>query len=156
MTALVRVPSATTCAPVKVATSMIPSSLLFTLWAFINASAKTKRPSASGLRTSTVLPPKIVMMSLGRVAVSLGMFSAKGAQASIATFNFNSAIATTAALTAAAPLISDFIASIPAAGFNAKPPVSKVIPLPTNAYRFATLPLGVYEICSKRGGLAEP
>ena len=73
------------------------------------------------------------MMSLGLVAVSLGMFSANGAHASIATFSLSSAIAITAALTAAAPLISDFIASIPAAGFSAKPPVSKVIPFPTNA-----------------------
>ena len=73
------------------------------------------------------------MMSDGRVAVSLGMFSASGAHDSMATFNFNSAIAITAALTAAAPLMSDFIASIPSAGFSAKPPVSKVIPLPTKA-----------------------
>ena len=47
--------------------------------------------------------------------------------------NFIKAIAIVAAQTAAAPDISHFIASIPAAGFNARPPVSKVIPLPTNA-----------------------
>ena len=73
------------------------------------------------------------MMSLGRVALSLTIFSASGAHASIAIGSFNVAIASTAAHTAAAPLISDFIASIPCAGLSARPPVSKVIPLPTNA-----------------------
>ena len=76
------------------------------------------------------------MTSLGRVAVSLTIFSASGAQASIATGSLRSAIAIVAAHTAAAPLISDFIASIPSAGLRASPPVSKVIPLPTNAYFF--------------------
>ena len=86
-----------------------------------------------------------MITSDGRVAVSLTMFSASGAQASTATGIFSAAIANTAATTAAAPDISDFIASIPCAGFKAKPPVSKVIPLPTNAKRFLNL-LGEYEI----------
>ena len=81
------------------------------------------------------------MTSLGRVAVSLTIFSASGAHVSIATGNSRSAIAIVAAHTAAAPLISDFIASMPRAGFSASPPVSKVIPLPTNAYFFLGLPL---------------
>ena len=72
-------------------------------------------------------------MSLGRVALSLTIFSASGAHASTATGIFRAAIARIAPHTAAAPLMSDFIASIPAAGLSAKPPVSKVIPLPTNA-----------------------
>ncbi|CAB4337184.1 unannotated protein [freshwater metagenome] len=60
MTADVRVPSATTCAPVNVATSTIPSKppfLLPTSAALISASAKTNLPSASGFKTSTVFPP---------------------------------------------------------------------------------------------------
>ena len=73
------------------------------------------------------------MMSLGRVALSLTIFSASGAHASIATGNFRAAIAKTALHTAAAPLISDFIASIPSAGLSARPPLSKVIPFPTKA-----------------------
>ena len=73
------------------------------------------------------------MMSLGRVALSLGIFSANGAQVSIATGSLRAAMASVAAHTAAAPLISDFIASMPRAGLRAKPPVSKVIPLPINA-----------------------
>ncbi|CAB4336404.1 unannotated protein [freshwater metagenome] len=83
------------------------------------------------------------MMSEGRVALSLTMFSASGAQASIATGIFKTAIATAAAEIAAAPAISDFIASMPSAGLRARPPVSKVIPLPTKAYFFfAFTPLG--------------
>ena len=97
------------------------------------------------------------MTSLGRVAVSLTMFSASGAHVSIDTGSFSSAIAIVAAHTAAAPLISDFIASMPRAGLSASPPVSKVIPLPINAYFFlAFAPLGEYEIFSSRGGLEEP
>ena len=85
------------------------------------------------------------------------MFSAKGAHASIATGTLSRASAIVAAQTAAAPDISDFIASIPTAGFRARPPVSKVIPLPTKAYFFLALtPLGVYEILKRRGGFAEP
>ena len=79
------------------------------------------------------------MMSLGLVAFSLTIFSASGAQASIAIGNFSSAIAKIAPITAAAPLMSLFIASIPFAGLSANPPVSKVIPLPTNAYRALAL-----------------
>jgi len=44
---------------------------------------------------------------------------------------------------------------MPFAGFSARPPVSKVMPLPTNAYRFLAL-AGEYETCSNRGGFAEP
>ena len=84
------------------------------------------------------------MTSLGRVAVSLIIFSAKGAHVSIATGSFSRAIAMVAAQTAAAPLISDFIASMPLAGLSARPPESNVIPLPTKAYFFLALaPLGV-------------
>ena len=78
MIAAVLVPRAITCAPVRVATSTIPSSDLFSC-ALTSASPRTSRPSASGLRTSMVLPPYIVIMSLGRVALSLTIFSASGA-----------------------------------------------------------------------------
>ena len=95
------------------------------------------------------------MTSDGRVAVSLTMFSASGAQPSTAIGSFSCAIANTDAITAAAPDISDFIASMPSAGLRARPPVSKVIPFPTKAKRFLAL-VGEYETCSNRGGLAEP
>ena len=96
------------------------------------------------------------MMSLGRVAVSLGIFSASGAHASIAMGICNSAIASTAAQTAAAPLMSDFIASIPCAGLRANPPVSNVMPLPTYARRLTFFFVGWYEMWRSRGGFAEP
>ena len=84
------------------------------------------------------------MTSLGLVAFSLTIFSASGAHVSIVTGNLRSAIAIVAAHTAAAPLISDFIASIPRAGLSANPPVSKVIPFPTKAYFFCEVtPFGV-------------
>ncbi|CAB4694278.1 unannotated protein [freshwater metagenome] len=83
------------------------------------------------------------------------MFSANGAQPSTAIGSLSCAIAKTDAITAAAPDISAFIASMPAAGFNAKPPLSKVIPLPTYANLFFAL-LGLYETCKSLGGFAEP
>ena len=64
-------------------------------------------------------------------------------------------MAKTEAITAAAPDISAFIASIPAAGFKASPPVSNVMPLPTNANLFLAF-AGLYETCKSLGGFAEP
>ena len=69
-------PSAIVTAPVSVARSMIasaPSSL-----ASDSASARIRRPSASVLSTSTVLPLRIVSTSPGRIAAPLGMFSTSG------------------------------------------------------------------------------
>jgi hypothetical protein len=75
----------------------------------------------------------MVSTSEGRWAAPDGMFSAIGAQPVTFTASLSSAIATTAASTAAAPPMSDFIQSIAAAGFSDRPPESKVIPLPTSA-----------------------
>jgi hypothetical protein len=85
------------------------------------------------LSTSTVLPPYVVRTSDGRCAVPDGMFSAIGAHAVTLTSRPSRAIATTAASTAAAPPMSDFIHSIAAAGLSDRPPESKVMPLPTSA-----------------------
>ena len=98
----------------------------------------TRRPSASVLSTSTVLPPRIVMTSDGRCAVPDGMFSARQSQPVTATGSSSCAAATTVLSTAAAPAMSDFIASMPAAGLIEMPPESNVMPLPTSA----TLALG--------------
>ena len=95
------------------------------------------------------------MTSLGLVALSLTMFSASGAHASIVTGSLREAIARIAPHTAAAPLMSDFIASIPAAGLSARPPVSKVIPLPTKANVRSDF-FGEYLICRSRGGFDDP
>ena len=64
--------------PVSVATSRITSG--FCSVARTSASASTRRPSASVLSTSTVLPPYIVSTSPGRVAEPETMFSAIGAK----------------------------------------------------------------------------
>ena len=125
------VPSATTQAPVSVATSTIRSGL--TRLAVVIPSASTSRPSASVLSTSTVLPPYIVSTSPGRVALPDGMFSARQAYAVTRTGRPSSAIAKVAAATAAAPDMSHFIVTIELAGLIDKPPESKVMPLPTRA-----------------------
>ena len=63
-------------APVRVARStrcVAPSRR-----AHHSASARIRRPSASGLVTSTVRPAAVVMTSVGRIAVPLSMFSQAG------------------------------------------------------------------------------
>ncbi len=94
-------------------------------------SPRTRRPSASVLSTSTVSPPRWVMTSPGRVAVPLGMFSARHRYPVTATGRPSSATARTAAATAAAPPMSDFIVIIDAGGLSDRPPESNVMPLPT-------------------------
>ena len=93
----------------------------------------TRRPSASVLSTSTVLPPQMVSTSDGRCAVPDGMFSARQSQPVTATGRPSRAAASTVCSTAAAPAMSDFMASMPAAGLIEMPPESKVMPLPTSA-----------------------
>ena len=60
------------------------------------------------------------------------MFSAIGAHTVTLTSRPRRAIAVTAAMTAAAPPMSDFIHSIATAGLSERPPESKVMPLPTS------------------------
>src|SRR5450755_239941 len=97
----------------------------------------------------------MVMTSEGRCAVPDGMFSAKGAQPVTLTASFSDAIATIDVSTAAAPPISDFIHSIGAAGFNDRPPESKVMPLPTRAR--VRVAFGCrYCRRTSRGGLIDP
>ncbi|CAM5430530.1 hypothetical protein SBADM41S_06581 [Streptomyces badius] len=105
----VRLPSAITIAPVRVATSTIASG--FSSEARVRASART-RPSASVLSTSTVLPLYMRSTSPGRVALPEGMFSASASQPVTLTFRPRRAAVTTAANTAAAPLMSHFIVSL--------------------------------------------
>ena len=118
----VRLPSASTIAPVSVATSTIASG--FSSEALVSASASTRRPSASVLSTSTVLPLYMRSTSPGRVAEPDGMFSASASQPVTLTARPRRAAATTAANTAAAPLMSHFIVSLWPAGFSEMPPES--------------------------------
>ncbi len=62
-----------------------------------------------------------------------GMFSAMAAYAVTLTGSFRSAMARTAAITAAAPAMSHFMVIMPSAGLRFRPPVSNVMPLPTSA-----------------------
>ncbi len=61
------------------------------------------------------------------------MFSASGSQPVTLTTSLSRATASSVASTAAAPLMSLFIASMPAAGLIEMPPLSNVMPLPTRA-----------------------
>ena len=73
-------------------------------------------------------------MSPGRVAVPLGIFSQVGMTPITFRFRPISAIARITPSTVAAPDMSYFISSMSGAGFNEIPPVSKVMPLPTNIW----------------------
>ena len=61
------------------------------------------------------------------------MFSARHSQPVTATGSSSRAAARTVCSTAAAPAMSDFMASMPAAGLIEMPPESNVMPLPTSA-----------------------
>ena len=94
-------------------------------------SPRIRRPSASVLITSTVLPLAPVSTSPGFIARPPGMFSVVGTTPTTRIGAFSSAIARMAQTTAAPPAMSSFIRSMPSAGLIEIPPVSNVIPLPT-------------------------
>ena len=75
----------------------------------------------------------MVRTSEGRWAVPDGMFSARASHPLTRTGRPSRAAATTVASTAAAPAMSLFISSMPAAVLMDRPPESKVMPLPTSA-----------------------
>src|SRR5690625_7193279 len=76
------------------------------------------------------------MTSPGRVASPEGIFSANGRKAVTLTGISSFAAAIVAPATAAEPPISEIMSHMPAPGLIEIPPVSKVIPLPTNATDF--------------------
>ncbi len=67
-------PNATTQAPVNVAISITTAGLKRLI--YVNVSQRTKRPSASVFKISTVWPLMVVTISPGRVALPEGIFSA--------------------------------------------------------------------------------
>ncbi|MNZ31766.1 hypothetical protein D3C78_490750 [compost metagenome] len=75
----------------------------------------------------------VVTMSPGRVAPPLGMFSAQARRPTTLIGSCSSTRARKVPSTLAAPHMSYFISSMPAAGLMLMPPVSKVMPLPTRA-----------------------
>ena len=122
-------PSATTQAPVRVATSI--TALGFRRSIQLSASHSTMRPSASVLRISIVCPLIEVTTSPGRAALPSGMFSAAATTPVTSIGSFRSRQASMTPNTAAAPHMSYFISSSEAEGLIEMPPVSKVMPLPS-------------------------
>ena len=110
-----------------------------------SASARMSRPSASVLRTSTVLPFRMVRTSPTRVASPPVMLSVIGRKPSTRTFAPSVAMARNAPSTAAAPPMSPFMPTMASAGFSERPPESNVMPLPTSATVPARLGGGVLE-----------
>ena len=76
--------------------------------AYQSASARISRPSASGFVTSTVRPAAVVITSDGRIASGPIMFSQAGRTPRTASGSSSSAIAPSAASTAAPPAMSPF------------------------------------------------
>ena len=115
-------------APVNVAKSIMKSGS--SSQASVMASARTSRPSASVLPTSTFSPARVSMTSSGRIDSDDTAFSAAG----ISTRSWIWVSAVIRALarprTCAAPPISFFISSMALDGFRSNPPESKVMPLP--------------------------
>ena len=124
-------PRAIMHAPVRVARSMTASTPAST--ASDSPSASTSLPSASVLRTSTVLPLRIFSTSPGLMARPPGMFSVVGTIPMTLTLGASAGSSDMVASTAAAPDMSVFIVSIPSAVLIDRPPESKVMPLPTRA-----------------------
>ena len=88
-----------------------------------------------------VCPDMLVMMSPGRVALPEGMFSVSPMRPTALTAALRPASASMRPATQAAPPMSPFMSSMPAAGFMEMPPVSKHTPLPTKASVLARLDL---------------
>ncbi len=106
---------------------------------------------------STVLPDRVVTMSPGRVARPSGMFSVQGMMPTTRRGTSERPSASNSPRMAAAPAMSPFISCILAAGFRLMPPVSKVMPLPTNTSGFwSSVPLGACSMTTSRGSSSAP
>ena len=89
------------------------------------------------------------------MAWPLGMFSVAGTMPMTRTFGANAGSNDIALSTAAAPDMSVFIVSMPSAVLIDRPPLSNVMPLPTNA-SVARAPGGLYSSRIRRGGSSDP
>ena len=119
-----------TIPPVSVAISTsrsAPSEI-----ACVMQSPITRRPSASVLLISIVVPFDAVTMSPGRIERPFSMFSVAPTTPITRTGSPSRAIAPTAWTTAAPPDMSNFISCIFAAGLIEMPPLSNVTALPTS------------------------
>ena len=148
-------PSATMMAPVSVARLTMNFGWKRSL-AYQSASASTSRPSASVLSTSIVWPDIEVTMSPGRCALPSSMFSTKPMMPTALTLALRAASACIRPVTAAAPPMSPFMSSMPAAGLIEMPPESKTTPLPTKATGLSFGLPPFHCMTTRRGGLTEP
>ena len=108
------------------------------------------------LVTSVVRPPYWVITSPGRIELPLTAFSAIGSSPVTRTWQSMSGSAAITEATTAAPVMSRFMVTIDWPGLIERPPLSKVMPLPTSTTCLAlrTLLAGRYSSCTKRGGAA--
>src|SRR5437016_4128952 len=90
------------------------------------------RPSASVLSISTVCPEALVAISPGFTALPPGMFSTAAMRPTTCRRSFSCDARVSAASTAAAPDMSNFISSMPGGSLREMPPESNVTPLPTS------------------------
>ncbi len=90
-----------------------------------------RRPSASVLPISTVMPLRVLSTSSGRKALPETEFSTAGTSTRRRTFSFAAITIEASASTCAAPPMSFFMVSMPEAGLRSSPPLSKHTPLPT-------------------------
>ena len=106
---------------------------------------------------SMVCPDIVVTISPGRCALPSGMFSTMPIAPTALTFALRAASACMRPTTQAAPAMSPFMSSMPAAGLIEMPPVSKQTPLPMKAtgaaprlppfQRMITVRLSCWEPC---------
>ena len=93
---------------------------------------KDKPPLGIGVADLDGSPLRRVSTSPGRKALPAIAFSTAGMRTRSRTGSFCPIIISASASTPAAPPISFFISSMPAAGLMSRPPVSKHTPLPTS------------------------
>mmetsp|Transcript_39035 Transcript_39035/g.83204 ORF Transcript_39035/g.83204 Transcript_39035/m.83204 type:complete len:318 (+) Transcript_39035:416-1369(+) len=152
-------PVAISCAPVRVAMSMtrsggapVPGSSDGTAVQWATPSASTRRPSASVLLISHVLPERKRRMSSLRNAAEPMAFSAR--QRTTCTVFLPTPMETAASKalsSAAAPPMSAFMPGIPSLLLSARPPVSYTIPLPTR-HTVCSASSCTYESTASAGG----
>ncbi len=147
-------PRATTQAPVSVAISITERGLNFS--AYVRASQRIKRPSASVFSTSMVWPDMLVTTSPGLLASPSGMFSQLGTIPTTLIAGLSSPRVLNAPKTLAAPHISNFISSIAGEGLMDIPPESKVMPLPTSTTGLAPCLPPLYSMIMNLGGWRLP
>src|SRR2546428_1190977 len=124
-------PRATTTAPVSVAMSITAAGLKRRT--YDSASHRIRRPSASVLMISIVLPKWLFTTSPGFRAWPEGRFSVAGMRPTTLTFGLSRPSVSNVPSTAAAPDMSNFMSSMFCAGLIEMPPELNVTPLPMSA-----------------------